>query len=181
MIGFARSAHFVWAALPPSLLSPAPWRFLPFSHQPFSPLAPPLAFFNRAHSPCVLGSLHAGVIGGLCRRAALPVRALPPADLFRPRAGFPVKQITALAALCLQPRHEQILAHALCPDAYTPNGFVFRTTTPCDPFRPRAGFHVKQTRTPRCFMSSTASRVNSRPRPLPGSLFHLSVLNDCLA
>ena len=44
-----------------------------------------------------------------------------------------------------------------------------------------AGFHVKQTRTHRCFMSSTASRGNSRPHPLPGCLFHLSVLNDYLA
>lgn len=103
-------------------------RFIALSRQSFSPLALPCfstVRFRRVFS----GFLYAGVIGGLCRRAALPVRALPPADLFRPRAGF----------------------------------------------------HVKQTRTPRCFMSSTASRVNSRPHPLPGCLFHLSVLNDYLA
>ena len=134
--------------LPPLLLLPAPRRFLPLSRQPFSPLAP-LVFSTARFRRVFSVFLYAGVIGGLCRRAALPVRALPPADLFRPRAGFPIKQTTALAALCLQPRHEQILAHALCPDAYTPNGFVFRTTTPCDLFRPRAGTRAKQTRVSR--------------------------------
>ena len=117
--------------LPPLLLLPAPRRFLPFYHQPFSPLAPP-CFFNRAHSPCVLDSLHAGVIGGLCRRAALPVRTLPRRPTcphlaarrsFPPARRFPIKQIAALAALYLQPRHEQILAHALYPEAYFTSRF----------------------------------------------------------
>lgn len=113
----------------PAFSSPpcAPAFSPPFPPTLFTPRSP--CFFNRALSPCFSVFLYAGAIGGLCRRAALPVRTLPPADLFRPRDGF----------------------------------------------------HVKQTRTPRCFMSSTASRVNSRPHPLPGCLFHLSVLNDYLA
>ena len=121
-------------------------------------------------------------LSAVCVAVLLVLTAPCRPPIFSARAPvFMLNKQEPLAALYLQPRHEQILAHALCPDAYTPNGFVFRTTTPCDPFRPRAGFHVKQTRTPRCSISSTASRVNSRPRPLPGSLFHLSVLNDYLA
>ena len=138
----------------PFLLCPVSRRFTTLSRQPFSPLALPCfstARFRRVFS----GFLYAGVIGGLCRRAALPVLRAP-----------------SVCPVALSP---------LCPDAYTPNGFVFRTTTPCDPFRPRAGFHVKQTRTSRCSISSTATRVNSRPLSLPGCLFHLSVLNDYLA
>ena len=72
-----------------------PGFFSPFTTNLFR-LSPPPCFFNRAHSPCVLGSLHAGVIGGLCRRAALPVRTLPPAGsarhsalLFHPSALRP--------------------------------------------------------------------------------------------
>ena len=103
-----------------------------------------------------------------------PTCPRPAARRLRPTLRIVVSPVRA-PSVCL------VALSPLCPDAYTPNGFVFRTTTPCDPFRPRAGFHVKQTRTPRCFMSSTASRVNSRPHPLPGCLFHLSVLNDYLA
>ena len=158
--------------LPPSLLLPAPRRFLPLSRQPFSPLAP-LVFFNRALSPCFFRL-------SLCRsyrRFVSPRRPTcqhPAARRLRPTLRIVVSPVSApsVCTVALSP---------LCPDVYAPNGFVFRTTTPCDPFRPRAGFHIKQTRTPRCFMSSTASRVNSRPHPLPGCLFHLSVLNDYLA
>lgn len=158
--------------LPPLLLLPAPRRFLPLSRQPFSPLAPP-CFFNRALSPCIFRL-------SLCRsyrRFVSPRRPAcphPAACRLRPTLRIVVSPVRApsVCTVALSP---------LCPDVYTPNDFVFRTTTPCDPFRPRAGFHVKQTRTPRCLMSSTASRVNSRPHPLPGCLFHLSVLNDYLA
>ena len=81
--------------LPPLLLLPAPRRFLPLSRQPFSPLA--LLGFSTERFRCVFsGFLHAGVIGGLCRRAALPVRVLPPAGsarhsalLFHPSALRP--------------------------------------------------------------------------------------------
>ena len=155
------------------LLLPAPRRFLPLSRQPFSPLAPLVfstARFRRVFirfSPCRsyrrLVSL---------RRPTCPH---PAACRLRPTLRIVVSPVRA-PSVCL------VALSPLCPDVYTPpNGFVFRTTTPCDPFRPRAGFHVKQTRTSRCFMSSTASRVNSRPHPVPGCLFLLSVLNDYLA
>ena len=159
--------------LPPLLLLPAPRRFLPLSRQPFSPLLPPPCFFNRALSPCFFCLT-------LCRsyrRFVSPRRPTcphPAACRLRPTLRIVVSPVR-VPSVCL------VALSPLCPDVYTPNGFVFRTTTPCDPFRPRAGFHVKKTRTPRCFMSSTASRVNSRPHPLPGCLFHLSVLNDYLA
>ena len=71
---------------PPFLLSPAPRRFSLPSRQPFSPLAP-LVFSTARFRRVFSGFLYAGVIGGLCRRAARSVHALPPADLFRPRAG----------------------------------------------------------------------------------------------
>ena len=121
--------------LPPFLLLPAPRRFLPLSRQPFSPLAP-LVFSTARFRRVFSVFLYAGVIGGLCRRAALPVRTLPPAG---------------------SARHSALLFHpcALRPSAWSlsrpsarmstpPNGFVFRTTTPRDQFRPRAGFPIKQ-------------------------------------
>ena len=100
--------------LPPFLLLPAPRRFLPLPANPFHP-SRSLVFSTARFCRVFSVFLYAGVIGGLCRRAALPVRTLPPADLFRPRAGF----------------------------------------------------HVKQTRTPRCFMSSTAPRSTSHPPSAP--------------
>lgn len=158
--------------LPPLLLLPALRRLSPVFRQPFSPLAP--LVFSAARFRRVFFRL------SLCRsyrRFVSPRRPTcphPAACRLRPTLRIVVSPVRA-PSVC------PVALSPLCPDAYTPNGFVFRTTTPCDPFRPRAGFHVKQTRTPRCFMSSTASRVNSRPHPLPGSLFHLSVLNDYLA
>ena len=158
--------------LPPLLLLPAPRRFLPLSRQPFSPLAP-LVFSTARFRRVFSVFLYAGIVGGF-GSPRRPTCQHPAACRLRPTLRIVVSPVRA-PSVCL------VALSPLCPDVYTPNGFVFRTTTPCDPFRPRAGFHVKKTRTPRCFMSSTASRVNSRPHPLPGCLFHLSVLNDYLA
>ena len=81
--------------LPPFLLLPAPRHFLPLSCQPFSPLAP-LVFSTARFRRVFSVFLYAGVVCGLCRRAALPVRALPPAGsarhsalLFHPSALRP--------------------------------------------------------------------------------------------
>lgn len=89
----------------------------------------------------------------MCRRAALPVRTLPPAG---------------------SARHSALLFHpcALRPSAWSlsrpsarmstpPNGFVFRTTTPRDQFRPRAGTRAKQTRASRHPMFLTAPQAFS--------------------
>ena len=82
------NTHLFFSVLRPGVFSPFPTNL-------FRP-SPPPCFFNRALSPCVLGFLRAGVIGGLCRRAALPVHTLPPADpsrssalLFHPSALRP--------------------------------------------------------------------------------------------
>lgn len=156
----------------PFLLCPVSRRFTTLSRQPFSPLALP-CFSTVRFRRVFFGFLRVGIVGGFGspRRPTCPHLA---ARRLRPTLRIVVSPVRA-PSVC------PVALSPLCPDAYTPNGFVFRTTTPCDPFRPRTGFHVKQTRTPRCFMSSTASRVNSRPHPLPGCLFHLSVLNDYLA
>ena len=81
--------------LPPFLLLPAPRRFLPLSRQPFSPLALP-CFSTARFRRGFFVFLCAGVIGGLCRRAAHFVRTLPPAGsarhsalLFHPSALRP--------------------------------------------------------------------------------------------
>lgn len=157
-----------FSSLRPGVFSPPPFFFPPTLFTPRSP-----CFFNRALSPCFFRL-------SLCRSyrwfvsPRRPACPHPAASRLRPTLRIVVSPVRA-PSVCL------VALSPLCPDVYTPNGFVFRTTTPCDPFRPRPGFHVKQTRTSRCFMSSTASRVNSRPHPLPGCLFHLSVLNDYLA
>ena len=120
--------------LPPLLLLPAPRRFLPLSRQPFSPLAP--LFFNRALSPCFFVFLYAGVVGGF-GSPLRPTCPHPAACRLRPTLRIVVSPVRA-PSVCL------VALSPLCPDVYTPNGFVFRTTTPCDPFRPRAGFPIKQ-------------------------------------
>lgn len=158
--------------LPPLLLLPAPRRFLPLSRQPFSPLAP-LVFSTARFRRVFFVFLYAGVIGGLCRRAALPVRTLPPAGSAR------------RSALLFHPS-------ALRPSAWSLSRPSARMSTPpmvlFSERQPHANFFARAPASmlnkqdpPRCFMSSTASRVNSRPHPLPGCLFHLSVLNDYLA
>ena len=81
--------------LPPSLLCHARRRLSPVFRQPFSPLALP-CFSTARFRRVFFVLLYAGVIGGLCRRAALPVRTLPPAGsarhsalLFHPSALRP--------------------------------------------------------------------------------------------
>lgn len=66
-----------------------------------------------------------------------PTCPRPAARRLRPTLRIVVSPVRA-PSVCL------VALSPLCPDVYTPNGFVFRTTTPCDLFRPRAGFHVKQ-------------------------------------
>lgn len=67
----------------------------PFPGNPFHP-SRSLVFQPRAFAVFFFVFLYAGVIGGLCRRAALPVRTLPPAGsarhsalLFHPSALRP--------------------------------------------------------------------------------------------
>ena len=130
--------------------------FSPFPTNLFRPSPP--CFFNRALSPCVFRL-------SLCRSyrrfvsPRRPTRPRPAARRLRPTLRIVVSPVRA-PSVC------PVALSPLCPDAYTPNGFVFRTTTPCDPFRPRAGFPIKQI-TPSPPYVFTASRVNSRPFSLP--------------
>ena len=126
----------------PFLLCPAPRRFITLSRQPFSPLALP-CFSTVRFRRVFFGFLRVGIVGGF-------------GSPRRPTCPCPAVRAPSVCPVALSP---------LCPDAYTPNGFVFRTTTPCDLFRPRAGFPIKQTRTPRRSMSSTAPRSTSLTPP----------------
>ena len=166
----------------------------------------PLILFGQRSRRC-FSSLRPGVFSPFPTNL---FRLSPPPLFFQPRAFavcFPAFSMPELSAVCVaappypsapcrlpappdtqhccftRPRSVRLPGRSLAPlpGCLHPQYFVFRTTAPCDPFRPRAGFHVKQTRTPRCSISSTASRVNSRPRPLPGCPFHPSDLNDYLA
>ena len=142
----------------PAVASPpcAPAFSPPFPPILFAPRAP--LFFNRALSPCFFRFF-------LCRsyrRFVSPRRPTCPhsaARRLRPTLRIVVSPVRA-PSVC------PVALSPLCPDAYTPNGFVFRTTTPCDPFRPRAGFPIKQI-TPSLPYVFTASRVNSRQFSLP--------------
>lgn len=92
--------------LPPLLLLPAPRRFLPFSCQPFSPLAPP-CFLNRALSPCFFPSFSMPELSAVCVAAPPYLSAPCRLPIFPARA--PVSMLNKqepLAVLCLRPRHE---------------------------------------------------------------------------
>ena len=161
----ARTAPFVRAATPAVASPPcAPAFSPPFPPTLFTPRSP--CFFNRALSPCFFRL-------SLCRsyrRFVSPRRPTcphPAACRLRPTLRIVVSPVRA-PSVCL------VALSPLCPDVYTPNGFVFRTITPCDPFRPRAGFHVKQTRTPRCFY--VFNRVTSKFSPTPFARMPISPL-----
>ena len=107
----ARCGPFARVATPAVASPPcAPAFSPPFPPTFFTPRAP-LFFQPRAFAVCLSGFLHAGVIGGLCRRAALPVRTLPP-------AGFA--------------RHSALLFHpsALRPSAWSRSRPSARMSTP---------------------------------------------------
>ena len=151
--------------LPPLFLLPAPRRFLPLSRQPFSPLALPCfstARFRRVFFRLSLCRSYRRFVSP--RRAACPH---PAACRLRPTLRIVVSPGRA-PSVCL------VALSPLCPDVYTPNGFVFRTTTPCDLSRPCAGFHDKQTRpSPLLYVFN---RVTSKFSPTPFARMPISPL-----
>lgn len=151
----ARTAPLVWAITPTfSSQSCAP-AFSPLLPPTFFAPRPPLFFQPRAFAVCFRLSPCRSY-----RRFVSPRRPTRPhsaARRLRPTLRIVVSPVRA-PSVC------PVALSPLCPDAYTPNGFVFRTTTPCDPFRPRAGFPIKQiTPSPPYVFNRATSKFSPTP------------------